>query len=216
MKTRTFSFLSILFCVFAFLPFPVSAVTLQWDPSANTATCTVSKYKLLWGTTAGGSYTVGSLETASASVLTLTVTGLTPGQRYYFVAKTLATPAGCDSGYSNEVSYTELVPVPPPGTLKVSIPTAELTGAKWPAVALGSSETRNISVRNTSDATLRILEAQTETPYSIVRAPTEILPGTSGIFRISFTPDTKGFTSAPLALNTSVGQMLVHLTGNAR
>lgn len=205
-----------LLLVLAALSFSASAVTLQWDPSANTATCTVAKYRLMWGTTAGGPYTTGSLDTASAAITSLSVTGLTPGGKFYFVAKAIGTPTGCDSANSNEVAYTELVPLPPPGLLKISIPTAELTGAKWPAVALGSSETRSVAVRNTGPATLRILEAQTEAPYSIDRAPAEILPGTAGTFRVTFTPDSKGFTSAPLALNTSAGQMLVHLTGNAR
>jgi outer membrane protein assembly factor BamB len=81
----------------------VDGVTLSWTASTG-----ATSYAVYMGTAAGG-----ESATAAASGLTgtsTTVTGLTPGTTYYFVAKSFV--AGVASAGSNEVSATPVAPVP--------------------------------------------------------------------------------------------------------
>ena len=71
--------------------------TLAWDPNTESD---LAGYKVHYGT-ASGSYTV---HTDVHNVTSYTVTGLTAGQTYYFVA-TAYDASGNESGYSNPVSY---------------------------------------------------------------------------------------------------------------
>jgi len=79
-------------------------VTLAWNASTSTS---VTGYRVHYGqATATYSNTVDA-----GAALTKVVTGLTPGQRYFFAA-TAYDGWGQVSSYSNEVVYT--VPLPPP------------------------------------------------------------------------------------------------------
>ncbi len=82
----------------------VSGVTLEWDPSPD---AWVAGYAIHYGTTSSN-YTV-RLDLGNHTSATLT--NLTPGTTYYFVA-TAYTSDGQESLPSNEVSYT--VPESPP------------------------------------------------------------------------------------------------------
>ncbi len=72
--------------------------TLTWNPNTESD---LAGYKLHYGT-ASGNFTV---HLDVHNVTTYTVTGLTNGQTYYFAA-TAYDASGCESGYSNQVSYT--------------------------------------------------------------------------------------------------------------
>jgi hypothetical protein len=91
------------------IPFLIAVAGVSVDASADQATLTwnpntesdLAGYKLHYGT-ASGNYTV---HLDAHNVTTYTVTGLTNGQTYYFAA-TAYDASGCESGYSNQVSYT--------------------------------------------------------------------------------------------------------------
>jgi hypothetical protein len=72
-------------------------VILAWD--ANTET-DLAGYKIHYGT-ASGSYTT---HVDVHNITTFMVTGLSPGQTYYFAASAYDT-SGSESGYSNEVRH---------------------------------------------------------------------------------------------------------------
>src|ERR1043165_2579289 len=96
-------------CTMLFLLAAVSgafaqSVTFIWDPVSG-----VAGYKLYQGG-ASRAYT-NSLN--SGSVNQATVTGLTPGQTYYF-AVTSYSSSGVESDYSAEVAYTVPSGRPPP------------------------------------------------------------------------------------------------------
>lgn len=76
----------------------VFGVTLEWDPSPD---AWVAGYAIHYGT-ASSNYTV-RVDVGNAT--TCTITNLTPGATYYFVA-TAYTADGQESLPSNEVSYT--------------------------------------------------------------------------------------------------------------
>ena len=73
--------------------------TLAWDPNTESD---LAGYRIHHGA-ASGSY---SVHTDVHNVTTYTVDGLTAGQTYYF-ALTAYDSAGNESGYSNEVSYSD-------------------------------------------------------------------------------------------------------------
>ena len=76
----------------------VLGVTLEWDPSPD---AWVSGYALHYGT-ASSNYTI-RIDVGNAT--SCTITNLTPGVTYYFVATAYATD-GQESLPSNEVAYT--------------------------------------------------------------------------------------------------------------
>lgn len=87
-----------------------ASVTLAWDASPDAS---VTGYKLHWGTSSNN-YT---MSTNVGAVLTTTVSTLTNGVTYYFVAT--AYNVDVESDYSNMVSYRPPFPKPtPPGQLR--------------------------------------------------------------------------------------------------
>jgi hypothetical protein len=81
-------------------------VTLAWDANIE---ANLSGYKLHYGASSR-SYTSS---VSVGNVTSYKLTGLNPGQTYFFAATALDT-SGAESGYSNEVSYA--VPALPPET----------------------------------------------------------------------------------------------------
>jgi len=75
-----------------------TSVTLAWNSSTNPI---VAGYNLYYGGTSGNYTNV--ISTGSAT--TATISGLIPGNTYYFVATTYSAP-GAESLDSSEVSYT--------------------------------------------------------------------------------------------------------------
>jgi len=73
-------------------------VILAWD--ANTET-DLAGYKIHYGTASGSYITHVDVH----NITTFTVTGLSPGQTYYFAASAYDT-SGSESGYSNEVKHS--------------------------------------------------------------------------------------------------------------
>jgi fibronectin type 3 domain-containing protein len=71
-------------------------VTLAWDPNTEPQ---LAGYKVYFGTSTGVYTTTIDVQ----NVTTYTVTGLAPGQTYYF-AVTAYDGSGDESGFSNEVS----------------------------------------------------------------------------------------------------------------
>jgi hypothetical protein len=118
-----------LLCALAFVPIclcaaPLEAATvgLAWDANVTPP----AGYRILYGTVAGQEATVVDV----GNVTTATITGLTSGTAYFFVAKAYDA-AGNVSGPSNEVTTTPVDPVndclPPLGTLAIAIfPTGRL------------------------------------------------------------------------------------------
>jgi hypothetical protein len=88
-------------------------VTLTWDPNTES---TLKGYKIYYGPTSGGSYT-SSVDVGNKA--TCTVSNLDSSKTYYFVA-TAYDASGNESGYSNEVKYTNRAPVASNGTLSVA------------------------------------------------------------------------------------------------
>ena len=103
-------------------------VTLSWNPSSA---ANVAGYRIYSGPAChcySNSVMVGPATTA-------TVSGLAPGQTYYFAATTVDN-AGKESGFSNETSYT--VPLP------AAVLTAATTGSGgqfsfWVSAATGQT-----------------------------------------------------------------------------
>lgn len=84
-------------------------VTLAWDPSPDSG---VESYQLHYGTISG----IYTAVTNAGMATTLTVTGLTEGATYYFVATAIGTNR-LESDFSNEINYTVPLPVNQPPTL---------------------------------------------------------------------------------------------------
>lgn len=108
--------------VFAFSPL-ARGVTLAWDPSPDP---TVVGYFLYYGNQSGNfSHSINAGSATSA-----TVTDLTPGQTYYFVA-TAYNAAGIQSVPSNQVVFrlsAPGVPPPPPGSAIDATPFISYSG----------------------------------------------------------------------------------------
>ena len=83
------------------------SVVLVWNPSVDT---NVVGYNIYYGTASG----VYTNEQVFSNVSTVTLTGLTAGTTYYFVA-TATGADGVESAFSNETTYT----VPLPATLSL-------------------------------------------------------------------------------------------------
>ncbi len=78
------------------------SLTLSWDPSPSPE---VVGYRLYYGVVSGA-YTTSLV---AGNVATFPVSGLLAGVTYYF-ALTAIDAEGLESGYSNEVSYSEGLP----------------------------------------------------------------------------------------------------------
>jgi hypothetical protein len=83
---------------YTFTVLSATQVTLLWDPNTDPG---LAGYKLYWGA-ASGVYD-HMIDVGNAT--SYTVTGLQPGGTYYFVVTAYNT-SGTESGYSNEVSFT--------------------------------------------------------------------------------------------------------------
>src|SRR3954447_10756969 len=94
---RTWALLMLLSLGFT-LPVRADNLTLAWDPSSDPS---ATAYKLYYSTTSG---TYSNSVSAGANT-TATVSGLLPGNTYFFSATAL-NDAGLESPFSNEVSYT--------------------------------------------------------------------------------------------------------------
>lgn len=90
------------------------SATLAWSPSPGTNV--IAQYKIYYGV-ASGTYT-NSI--SAGTNLTLTVTSLRRGVRYYFAA-TAKDTQGLESDYSLEVSAAIPAPPPPPTSLTVIV-----------------------------------------------------------------------------------------------
>jgi hypothetical protein len=86
---------------------------LTWDPNSES---TLKGYKIYYGSTSSGSYT-SSVDVGNKT--TYTVSNLDSSKTYYFAA-TAYDAGGNESGYSNEVKYTNRAPVASNGTLSVA------------------------------------------------------------------------------------------------
>jgi hypothetical protein len=76
-----------------------STATLDWNPVVHGSDPVT--YRIYYGTTQGGPYLQSSGNGVDVgSVTTFTVSGLTKGARYFFVATAIATT---ESDFSNEV-----------------------------------------------------------------------------------------------------------------
>ncbi len=105
---------------------------LTWNPNTESD---LAGYKLHYGT-ANANYTV---HLDVHNVTSYTVTGLTDGQTYYFAA-TAYDSSGCESGYSNQVSYT--VPTTANGAPSTpAIPTGPSSAAVNAAATFSTSAT---------------------------------------------------------------------------
>ena len=82
--------------------FAGQSVTLTWNPSSA---ANVAGYRIY----SGPAYHCYSNSVMVGPATTATLSGLAPGQTYYFAATTVDS-AGNESGFSNETSYT--VPMP--------------------------------------------------------------------------------------------------------
>jgi len=85
-------------------------INFTWSPNTET---NLAGYRLYQGTTAGGPYGMVAqiLVTSNDHPTTHTLRGLSDGT-YFWVLTAFNTP-GLESGFSNEVSQTVLLPLPP-------------------------------------------------------------------------------------------------------
>jgi len=98
-----------------------TAPTTNTDSSAIPATGpgSISSYAIQWGSCSGSS--IGTVAgTATATALTYTVTGLTPGTTYCFQVAAVNT-YGAQSAWSNAVNATITTPIPNPPVLSSTV-----------------------------------------------------------------------------------------------
>lgn len=132
-------------------------VMLGWDANSEAY---LAGYRVYWGT-ASRVYTNDPRPTVPVSSDPVyTVTGLTPGVKYYFAVTAYST-TGLESGYSNEVSAT--LPLPPTG-LEITSQSASL---RWFGVVLLATTNEKAS------ATFRYRELKEGTQYSTIIATPE-------------------------------------------
>lgn len=142
----------------------VSGVTLAWDPSPDAS---VAGYAIHYGTTSGeysGRVEVGNVTSA-------TVSNLTEGTTYYFVA-TAYTPEGVESLPSNEVSYA--VPLTIAGTIRTC------TGQVVPDVTVVLSGDAAQTTTTASDGTYAFSVAAGGT-YTVTPARLDDTPPGAGM-----------------------------------
>ena len=102
-------------------------------PSISAGSPTTSSITVSWGGVSGASsysvyYGTNSTPTGSAGSTTgtsMTVTGLSSSQTYYFRVITRGNPSGCDSGYSNTANATTGSNCTPPGVTTGLNPSAQ-------------------------------------------------------------------------------------------
>jgi len=198
-------------CAFWFAAGSASAlagqVTLAWD--ANTEP-DLNGYKIYYGTTSG-SY---PSSVAVGNVTTHTVTGLTDGQTYYFVATALDT-YGNESGYSNELPYA--VPGVPEINLVgngVGIADGDTTASATDHTDFGTTAvdggtvTRTFTVQNLGSGDLLLggsprvaLSGTGAADFSVTVQPAaSVAPGGSTTFQVRFDPSAGGTRSATVTI----------------
>ena len=185
-----------------------AAVQLSWSASSDG-----TNYNVYAGTSAGGE--ASSAVLTSVTSTTASVTGLTPGTKYYFVVK--AVTNGATSAASNEAAATPLVTAPPASFAA----TAAVGGAAFSwidspgassyqiyigATAGGESATPFQSGLTGSAANVSTLNAAT-TYYAVLRSVANgVASGPSN--EVTFT--TLSFPAPQnVALTTTVGQITV-------
>ncbi|MFO1313581.1 MAG: PKD domain-containing protein [Burkholderiales bacterium] len=178
-------------------------MTLAWDPSTG-----ATSYRLYYGTSSG-TYP-NSINTGAAT--SATVTGLTAGQRYYFVV-TAFSSTGAQSPYSNEVNAVAPAlpvasfvadktsgPVPLTVNFSSSASTGTITSYAWTFGDGGTSAAANPSHTYTSTGTFTVAltvsgpggtNTQTRTGYLTVNVPAPAASFTANV--------TSG--NAPLTVN---------------
>ena len=142
-----------------------SQVMLIWSKNIE---ADFLKYRIYKGTTMGGETLVDS-SSASISDTTKTLSGLTNGATYYFEV-TAMDSARLESGFSNEVSATPVVPPPAPSLLlpvngasnESTVPTLVWSSVSGAAqydlqIATDSTSTDSITFRDTITDTTRIV-----------------------------------------------------------
>ena len=90
-----------------------STVKLAWDPSSSTNSGPIT-YNIYWGV-ATRTYTNSG---SAGTNLTFTVTNLARGSTYYFAATAVDTNS-LESDYSNEASWSALLPPAIPSTFRI-------------------------------------------------------------------------------------------------
>ncbi len=178
--TRLFAFL-FLMCVAG--AGWAASMTLAWDPSAG-----ATSYRLYYGSSSG-TYP-NSINTGAAT--SATVTGLTSGQRYYFVVTAVGS-TGAESAYSNEVSAVAPAvpvasfvadktsgPVPLAVNFSSGASTGTITSYAWTFGDGGTSTAANPSHTYTTTGTFTVAltvsgpggtNTQTRTSYLTVSVP---------------------------------------------
>jgi hypothetical protein len=100
-NVRSAVLLLITFVILGSFPLAAADVSLEWDPNGESD---LAGYKVYFGT-ASGVYGAPITVAGTSPNPTYTVTGLLPGNTYYF-AVTAYNTSGLESGYSNEVYTT--------------------------------------------------------------------------------------------------------------
>lgn len=164
MKSSTIMilFYACLFCIATATASQARDVTLQWDPSTDTA---VTGYKVHYNADSAATpfSGTGSLQGASPidvkNLTGLTVTGLDPNRAYYFAATTY-NASGTESSYSNIVTVSEAAPP----TVSITSPAANATISGTISVAASAADNVGVTkVEFYRDGIL--LATDTSTPY---------------------------------------------------
>ncbi|MEI6796523.1 MAG: fibronectin type III domain-containing protein, partial [Methanomassiliicoccales archaeon] len=201
-----------------------SAVTLTWIAPVNNGGSPLTGYKVFFGTTATPATQFGGM--LSAGTVTITVTGLTPGQQYYFAVK--AVNAAGDSLLSNAPSATPYT-VPSAPTLNTATAGINLVHLTWIApssnggsaitgykVFYGTSSTPSTqfgAVLSAATSAIDVTGLSAGTLYSFGVAAVN-LAGDSPLSNV-LTALPYDLPGAPTNLAAGPGNALVTLTWNA-
>jgi titin len=154
-------------------------VTLTWTAPSTTGFTPLTGYQVFYGTTSTPTTQFGG--TYGASTLGMTVTGLTPGQLYYFAIK--AVNAAGDSANSNVLSAIEITYPGAPSISNVTVATSQAT-LVWtsPTNGGGSPIIRyNVYRSNSENGTYAIVSSPTGLSY----LNTGLVNGQTYYYRVS-------------------------------